>query len=118
MTLDRNQVLDLWAEGLTAPDIAGRIGCPNWRLVTRAITYARERGDPRATRRPHGKAAPQERPPLRCPELGITATTREVANRGSLATFGPHHARVSVARISCLDDIPRAHSPEIAGGGT
>lgn len=49
--------------------------------------------------------APSRFSPLRCPDLGIRATTREVANRASLGTFGPHHARISVARISCLEKL-------------
>lgn len=120
--LDRNRVLDLWAKGLTAPDIAGRIGHPNWHAITRVVCDAREKGDPRATRRAHGKAATQAPPTpkpvaLRCPDLGITATEREVPNRNSLGTSGSERTRVSVARLSCIEkplDLPLARSPELA----
>ena len=49
--LDRNRILDLWAQNKTAPEIAAIIGHPHWRSVSVLICRERANGDPRAAAR-------------------------------------------------------------------
>lgn len=63
-------VLDLWALGHSAAEVAEMVGFPNHKYVTRIITKARSIGDKRAvlhvssTGRPIGRPGRMARPPV------------------------------------------------------
>lgn len=51
----REAILDGWAAGRTAPQLAAEVGTSPT-LALRTVSVARRRGDPRAVRRNHGSA--------------------------------------------------------------
>lgn len=50
-TYDHDRILDLWAAGKTAPEIAAALGMPRWQTVNSIVCDHRRHGDPRATPR-------------------------------------------------------------------
>ncbi|WP_342163137.1 hypothetical protein [Methylobacterium sp. SD21] len=74
----RNAILNAWAAGKEAPQIASVLGM-RWRTVTMVVIRARKAGDPRATRRHHDPAdgmAPSVRAALEraARRYGVTVT--------------------------------------------
>ena len=48
---DHEAILNLWAEGLTGPQIAEKLGMDRWLTVCQIVYECRKKGDPRAVRR-------------------------------------------------------------------
>jgi beta-galactosidase GanA len=52
---DHDAVLDMWARGKSAPEIAAELGISNWKRAGEIVVDARNRGDPRAVSRKHAR---------------------------------------------------------------
>lgn len=51
---DHDAILDLWAKGFTAPEIAKKLDIAYWPRVGEIVCSARQKGDPRAVARGSG----------------------------------------------------------------
>lgn len=48
---DYEAILNLWAKGMTGPQIAGELNIEDWKKVCQVVSIARKDGDPRAVSR-------------------------------------------------------------------
>jgi hypothetical protein len=106
--LPRDAILDLWAKGLTAPEIANRLRIARVSSIGELVSRARKEGDARAGARVRNPRSRPVVPKAPAPiagrvsvELGIEVVSRTVVNSGQ----GPGlYSLVSLPRLRCLED--------------
>lgn len=126
MAFDRgmvNKILDLWAEGVSGPEIAQRFGLNAAAVGSHIVARARVKGDPRALIRNHKKIKPASAFPAPPPRSNIDRGTGsdscspscsvESRDQGAVAFVSPPPSSECPPTAGAVEDRPAelAESP-------